>query len=69
VALITETEGPPGTHVRLDRDAGVTGYDVSYVNTTDLHSIAKPRLRHQRARLALPELESVENALRDYLGL
>jgi mRNA interferase MazF len=69
VALITGTEGPPSTHVRLDRETGLTGYDVSYVNATDLHSIAKSRLRRQRGRLALPELESVEGAIRDYLGL
>lgn len=69
VALITGTEGPPSTHVRLDRDAGLTGYDVSYVNATDLHSIAKSRLRHRRGRLVLPELEKVEGAVRDYLGL
>lgn len=69
VALITGTEGPSSTHVRLDHDAGLTGYDVSYVNTTDLHSVAKPRLHHRRGRLVLSELESVESALRDYLGL
>ena len=69
VAVITGNEGPPSTHVRLDRDAGLTGYDVSYVNATDIHSIAKSRLRRQRGRLILPELERVEGAVRDYLGL
>ena len=69
VAVITGNEGPPSTHVRLDRDAGLTGYDVSYVNATDIHSIAKSRLRRQRGRLILPELERVEGAVRNYLGL
>ena len=69
VALITGTEGPSSTHVRLDRDTDLTGYDVSYVNATDLHSIANSRLRRQRGRLVLPELKSVESAVRDYLGL
>lgn len=69
VVLITGTEGPASTHIRLDRDAGLTGYDISYVNVTDLHSVAKTRLRHQRGRLFLAELESVEGAVRDYLGL
>lgn len=69
IALITGTEGPPSTHIRLDRDAGLTGYDVSYVNATDLHSVAKPRLRHQRGRLDVIELERVEEAVRAYLNL
>jgi len=69
VALITGKEGPPSTHVRLDRDAGLTGYDVSYVNATDLHSVDKPRLRHQRGRLDLIKLERVEEAVRAYLDL
>jgi mRNA interferase MazF len=69
VALITGNEGPPSTHVHLDRDAGLTGYDISYVNATDIHSIARPRLRHRRGRLVLSELEKVEAAVRDYLGL
>ncbi len=69
VALITGNAGPPSTHVRLDRDAGLTGYDVSYINATDLHSVDKPRLRHQRGRLDLIELELVEEAVRAYLSL
>ena len=69
VAVITGSEGPPATHIPLNRDVGLTGHDISYVNATDLHSIAKPRLTRQRGRLDLAELESVEDAVRAYLDL
>jgi mRNA interferase MazF len=69
VAVITGTEGPPATHVRLDQDAGLTGHDVSFVNATDLHTIDKPRLRRQRGRLNRVELDKVELAVTAYLGL
>jgi mRNA interferase MazF len=69
VALITGTEGPTTTHIRLDRDVGLSGHDVSYVNVTDLHSIAKPRLTRRRGRLDLAELEKVEGVVRGYLDL
>jgi mRNA interferase MazF len=69
VAMITGTEGPSPTHVRLDHDAGLTGHDVSYVNATDLHTLPKVKLRKQRGRLSLVELSQVEEAIRGYLGL
>jgi mRNA interferase MazF len=69
VALITGSKGPSTTHIRLDRDVDLTGHDVSYVNATDLHSVAKPRLTRQRGRLDLGELERVEDAVRAYLYL
>jgi mRNA interferase MazF len=69
VAVVTGTEGPPQTHIALDRDAGLTGYDVSYVNATDLHSIDKSRLRRRRGRLDPRELMRLEEAVRLYLGL
>lgn len=69
VAVITGTEGPPQTHIPLDRDAGLTGYDVSYVNVTDLHSVDKSRLRRRRGRLHPRELMRLEEAVRTYLGL
>jgi mRNA interferase MazF len=69
VAVVTGTEGPPQTHIPLDRDAGLTGYDVSYVNATDLHSIDKSRLRRRRGRLHPRELTHLEEAVRLYLGL
>jgi mRNA interferase MazF len=69
VAVVTGTEGPPPTHIPLDRDVSLTGYDVSYVNATDLHSIDKSRLRRRRGRLHLRELLRVEEAVRLYLGL
>lgn len=37
VAVVTGTEGPAQTHVPLDRESGLTGYDVSFVNAADLH--------------------------------
>ena len=69
VAVVTGTEGPPQTHISLDREAGLTGYDVSYVNATDLHTIDKPRLQRRRGRPHPRELMRLEEAVRIYLGL
>lgn len=69
VALITGTPGPAATHVRVGAEAGLTKYDESYVNCTDLHSVAKPRLRRRLGLLATTELRAVENCLRRILGL
>lgn len=69
VAVVTGTEGPAQTHIPLDREAGLTGHDVSYANATDLHTIGKPRLRRRRGRLHPRELARLEEAVRLYLGL
>ena len=69
MAVVTGTEGPVQTHISLDRESGLTGYDVSFVNATDLHSIDKSRLRRRRGRLHLRELMSLEESVRTYLGL
>jgi mRNA interferase MazF len=69
VALVTGTPGPDVTHIRIGREAGVTKYDESFVNCTDLHSIAKPSLRRRLGRLAPVEMRSVESAVRVILGL
>jgi len=69
VVPITGTKGPSGTHVRLDADAGLTRYDESWVNITDLHSVARSRFRHHRGRLALAELDHISDQVRVYLGL
>lgn len=69
VALVTGTPGPDVTHVRIGPEAGVTKYEESYVNCTDLHSLDKPRLRRRLGRLAPVELRSVESAVRVILGL
>jgi mRNA interferase MazF len=69
VAVVTGTEGPLPTLIPLDRESGLTGYDVSYVNVTDLHSIDKSRLRRRRGRLHPRELLRLEEAIRTYLGL
>jgi mRNA interferase MazF len=68
VAVITGTAGPPGTHVLCDPDDGLTGYDVSYVNVTDLHAVDKARLQRFRGRLHVAALRRVEIALHDYLS-
>jgi mRNA interferase MazF len=68
-ALVTGTEGPPATHVPLGPEAGLTEYDESYANATDLHTIPKAKLHRRRGRLDLAEMRSVESAIRTYLGL
>jgi mRNA interferase MazF len=57
------------THIRIGRQAGATKYVESFVNCTDLHSIAKPSLRRRLGRLAPVEMRSVEAAVRVILGL
>jgi mRNA interferase MazF len=69
VALITGNEGPRSTHVPVDSDSGLTGYEVSYVNATDLHTVAKPRLHRRRGLLSPSEMATLEDAIRLYLGL
>jgi mRNA-degrading endonuclease toxin of MazEF toxin-antitoxin module len=44
-------------------------YDVSYANATDLHTVARSRLRTRRGRLHPAEVRSLELAIRTYLGL
>jgi mRNA interferase MazF len=69
VAVVTGAKGPSVTHVPVDADDGLTGYDVSYVNATDLHSIDKPRLHRRRGRLHPATLAKLDRAVRLYLGL
>lgn len=69
VAVITGTSGPAATHVPVGPDCGVTKYDESYVNCTDLHTVDKPRLRRRLGLLTPSELRSVEDRLRVILGL
>ncbi|MFH8764742.1 type II toxin-antitoxin system PemK/MazF family toxin [Streptomyces althioticus] len=69
VAVITGTSGPASTHVPVGPDGGVTKYDESYVNCTDLHTVDKPRLRRRLGLLAPSELRNVEERLRVILGL
>jgi mRNA interferase MazF len=68
-ALVTGSNGPRYTHVSLGDEAGLTEYDESYVNSTDLHTIPKPRFHRRRGRLNVAEMASVEEAVRTYLGL
>ncbi|KEG40997.1 MazF family transcriptional regulator [Streptomyces griseorubens] len=69
VAVITGTSGPASTHVPVGPDCGVTKYDESYVDCTDLHTVDKPRLRRRLGLLAPSELRNVEERLRVILGL
>lgn len=69
VAVITGTAGPDATHIPLDPEAGLTRYDVSYANATDLHTVDQSRLRRRRGRLHPAELQRLESAIRTYLGL
>jgi mRNA interferase MazF len=68
-ALVTGSKGPGLTHIPIASDAGLTGYDESFVNATDLHTIPKPKLHRRRGRLNAAELASLEAAVRIYLGL
>jgi mRNA interferase MazF len=69
VALVTSTEGPAGTHVRIDADAGLARDAESWVNITDLHAEARSRFRRHRGRLAPVELDRISGMVRVYLGL
>jgi mRNA interferase MazF len=69
VAVITGTPGPSVTHVPVGPDSGLTRYDESYINCTDLHTVDKPRLRRRLGLLAPPELRRVEELVRVILGL
>lgn len=69
VAVITGTAGPAPTHIPLDAETGLTRYDVSYVNATDLRSVDQGRLKKRRGRLHPAELQRLESAVRTYLGL
>lgn len=69
IVVITGTSGPPPTHIPLDADVGLTRYDVSYANATDLHTVDQGRLKKRRGRLHPAELQRLESAIRTYLGL
>ncbi|MEU4318714.1 type II toxin-antitoxin system PemK/MazF family toxin [Nocardia fluminea] len=69
VAVITGTSGPEATHIPVGPDSGLTKYTESYVNCTDLHTVAKPRLRRKLGVLAPAELRRVESSIRLILGL
>lgn len=69
VAVITGTSGPEATHIPVGPDSGLTKDTESYVNCTDLHTVAKPRLRRELGVLAPAELRRVESSIRLILGL
>lgn len=69
VTVVTGTAGPDATHVPVGPESGLTRYTGSFVNCTDLHTVAKPRLRRKIGLLAPAELTRVENMIRLVLGL
>ncbi|MFJ8600405.1 type II toxin-antitoxin system PemK/MazF family toxin [Streptomyces shenzhenensis] len=69
VAVVTGTSGPAATHVPIGPERGVTKYDESYVNCTDLHTVDKSRLRKRLGLLDPAEMKHVEDRVRVILGL
>ena len=69
VLVVTGTEGPAATHVPIGREAGLTKYNESYVNVTDVHTIAQARLTKRRGALLPAELARLGESLRVTLGL
>jgi mRNA interferase MazF len=69
VVVITGTRGPAATHIALGEEAGLTKYDESYANATDVHTIPHASLRRRRGRLHQAELAHLEQAARLVLGL
>jgi mRNA interferase MazF len=69
IAIVTGTSGPDATHVAIGPDCGVTKYDESYVNCTDLHTVDKSRLRRRLGLLDPGEMRRVEDRVRVILGL
>jgi mRNA interferase MazF len=69
VAVVTGTQGPRSTHVPVGADAGLSKYVESYVNATDIHSIATASCRSRRGLLGRAELTAVEESIKTSLGL
>jgi mRNA interferase MazF len=69
VAVITGSPGPRSTHVPVGAASGLTKYDEPYVNCTDLHTVAKSRLRRRLGPLSAAELTRVEENLGLILGV
>jgi mRNA interferase MazF len=69
VALVTGTSGPRLTHVPVGADSGLTKYDESYVNVTNLFSIPTSKFRLRRGLLHRHEMNAVESGIRLTLGL
>jgi mRNA-degrading endonuclease toxin of MazEF toxin-antitoxin module len=69
--MVTHSEGPAESHIPLTAEDGLrlTGYTVSYANTTDIRTVNLPAIRSRHGRLRYAKLREIENAVRDYLGL
>jgi mRNA interferase MazF len=69
VAVVTGSRGPSSTNIPIGREAGLSKYPESYVNTTDIHTIASVSCRTRRGLLLRSEMAAVEESLRTSLGL
>lgn len=67
--LVTGTPGPALTHVPIGAEAGLTRYDESFINVTDVVNVDRYDLLARRGRLHPAELATVEARLRTYLVL
>ena len=63
VALITGTAGPLSTHVPVDASAGLTGHDISYVDSTTIQTVDMTKCRRRRGRLSSASMLAVEAAV------
>ncbi len=69
VVLVTGSQGPSTTHVKLGPSAGLTRYPVSYANVTGVHTVPVARCRTLRGRLTPDDMELLEDSLALVLGL
>ncbi len=69
--MLTHSEGPADSHIRLTTEDGLrlTGYAVSYANATDIRTVNLPAILSRHGRLRYAKLRTVEDAVRDHLGL
>lgn len=69
VLVVTGTEGPAATHIPIGHQAGLTRNTESYVNVTDVHTIAQAKLSKRRGAVHPAELARLEKSVRVTLGL
>ncbi|MCE7081857.1 type II toxin-antitoxin system PemK/MazF family toxin [Streptomyces sp. ST2-7A] len=69
VAVVTGTREAETTHVAVGPESDLRRHDESYVNCSDLHTVAKSRLRRGMGLLGGAEMRAVEKALALVLGL
>jgi len=69
VALVTGTSGPRLTYILVGPDSGLTKYDESYVNVTNLFSVPTSKFRLRLGLLHRHEMNAVESDIQLTLGL